>query len=152
MCKKYERIPEKFFTHTRHIAEFWNTVSNIPFIIIALLRLCEGDLVPQVSVLYKLMAMCGVCSAVHHANTERWTIVIDWIPIFLSVLFIFLAELYVYISFSVWFSVFLSLGVLGADHVYRLVPVPWGHVMWHLVASLTADLAYQSMNGSLKNF
>lgn len=65
------------------IAEFYNTVSNAPFVLLSLLRLLEGDNSPDIHHAYILLALVGIGSGIHHATTPKWTIVIDWIPILL---------------------------------------------------------------------
>lgn len=142
MCKQYERKLEKSYAISAYIAEFWNTVSNLPFIIIGLLRLYEGT---ELSQLYFLMILAGICSGIHHATTPRWTIVVDWTPIFMSFLYIFYQGLYTYLSYTAIFQVILALFILVTDHIITYIPVPWGHVMWHIVASLAVDCSYQSI-------
>ena len=138
----FNRRLEPFFQHSLCIAEFWNTISNLPFVIIGLLRLYEGTKLPN---FYILMILAGLASAIHHATTPKWTIVIDWIPIALSIVLVLYTGVWQFISITSWFQLLLAFSTLLADHIYHLMPVPWGHVVWHLVASLAIDNAYQSI-------
>lgn len=139
---------EPFFQVSNYIAEFWNTISNLPFIIIGLLRLYEGTILTD---FYWMMVITGIASSIHHATTPKWTIVIDWIPIVLSIIMLYFQGVIIFISLTAWFELFLSMVLLYADHIHHLMPVPWGHVCWHLLASLAIDSAYQSIEFSLKN-
>lgn len=142
----YGRRLEEFFQVSNYIAEFWNTVSNIPFIMIGLLRLYEGAVLTE---FYYCMVLVGIASGIHHATTPKWTIVIDWIPILLSVGMVYSYGMISMISATIWFELFLAGLILYADHIHQLMPVPWGHVCWHLLASLAIDSAYQNIELSL---
>jgi len=138
----YKRKLEPFFQISSYVAEFWNTISNAPFIIIGLLRLMEGtDLETE----YKLMVLAGIASAIHHATTPRWTILIDWAPIAWSCFHILRSNYLLYLSPTAIFEILLAFFILVTDHVYTYIPVPWGHVFWHIVAALSIDCAYQSI-------
>ena len=139
MC--YPRKLEKQYKISRYIAEFWNTISNSPFIIIGILRLIEGTYFDYE---YKLMICAGICSGFHHATTYKYTIIVDWIPILFSIVNMYQESLYLYISYATYFQMCLALFVLITDHVYTYIPVPWGHVFWHVLASFAVDSAYQS--------
>ena len=136
------RRTELYYTHSKYIAEFWNTISNIPFIIIGLLRLYEGT---NLTLLYQLMIAAGICSAIHHATIHKYTIIVDWIPIVTSSVLIWQMNLLPMISLTCYFELFLAFLVLFADHVYKLVPNHWGHTFWHLLIALSIDNAYQSI-------
>lgn len=142
MKMTYERRLEPFFQISNYIAEFWNTISNIPFIMIGLLRLYEGTVLPE---FYITMVFIGIGSGIHHATTPKWTVIIDWIPILISLCMIYYYNMIYIISFAVWFEIILAGLILYADHIHHLMPVPWGHVCWHLLASFAIDSAYQSV-------
>ena len=148
------------FGRFRWIAEFWNTLSNLPFIVIGVLRLYAlqeiqhtgGGTALQfverreaVLLLYRLYTCAGIASGFHHMCNYSWTIIVDWIPIFLSML-IFLTEGFLpLVSVVSWFKLVLAFYVLLTDHMNTIVPVPFGHVMWHLLAALAIDAAYQDV-------
>lgn len=145
-AKRYERRLETAYQVTPYIAEFWNTVSNAPLSVIGLLRLIEnrgGD--PDIQVAYFLMILMGICSAIHHATTPRWTIVIDWIPIASMMIWSVITWNLALISPAVIAEIVLALAVLYSDHLLKIIPVPWGHVMWHLLAALSVDAFIQNM-------
>jgi hypothetical protein len=136
----FPRKLEKFYTHSMHIAEFWNTLSNIPFVLIGIYRLWQGT---PLTLLYFLYTMAGVCSGFHHASPHKWTIIIDWIPIATSVVIVYSTGVLWSISISTMFWIMLAFATLINDHVYTSIPVPWGHVLWHLLAAYSIDRAYQ---------
>ena len=143
---QFPRKLEKFYTHTPHIAEFWNTISNLPFIIIGLLRLYEGT---NLVTFYSLYTLAGVCSGIHHASPYHWTIIIDWMPITLSILMTLKCGIIYYLTLVDIFKLFIAFSALISDHVWTPVPVPWGHVYWHLLASFAIDDVYQTVENSL---
>ena len=95
---------EASFWCSTMIAEFWNTISNFPFIIIGLIRLTES-LDEPLWTLYVLFVLAGVASAIHHATETKWTIILDWIPIALSLGLGLYEGIYVYFSIVSWFKV-----------------------------------------------
>lgn len=133
------RIHEKHYATSHYIMEYWNTLSNLPFIIIGFLRLFEGHLFD----LYLLYILAGFCSGFHHAYPMKYSIVIDWIPIASSMVLMCVHGVIFHITFVTWFKVLLALLSLFMDHVFRIVPVPWGHVLWHILAALAIDDVYQ---------
>jgi len=150
MCQKYERKLEKFYQVSGYIAEFWNTISNLPFIVIGLLRLSQTSS-NEVEILYILYVFAGIASAIHHATPWKWTILIDWIPISLSgLLILYHYQMFSYFTSVTLFKLSLAFFVLITDHVYTKIPVPWGHVCWHLLASLAIDSAYQDVKIGVK--
>lgn len=153
--RKFERKLEPFFQVTPWIAEFWNTLSNLLFIIIGLARLYELSEIEvwpmeevginQLKLAYGLYTICGIASAIHHATTPRWTIVIDWMPIAISIgLNLYFGFLWS-VGFASVFKVLLALSVLFSDHICTPINVPWGHCMWHLLAALAIDSCYQDV-------
>lgn len=140
MCNsRYERKLEKQFTHSPYIAEFFNTISNLPFILIAFCRIYEGT--PLLD-LYTLLIIIGVCSAIHHATTSKYTIIVDYAPIILSIYYFHSHNYYFCLTPTNYFEITLALFFLITDHVYTIIPVPWGHVLWHVVAAYTIDTVY----------
>ena len=142
MCRlaQYERKLEPFFTVTPWIAEFFNTISNLPFILIGLFRLYEG--VEFTWFLYAFMILIGICSGVHHATTPKWTIVIDWVPIVISMGTFCYFDMWPLVSYTSLLQWNIALLLLFVDHFWTIMPVPWGHVCWHLVAALAMDSIY----------
>lgn len=146
MCKNYSRKLETKYTHSLYIAEFWNTISNLPFIIIGILRLIELE--PnyfELEYLYTFMVLAGFASGFHHAMHEKWTILIDWIPILISIYLFIHYDLLQFVSYASLFQFGLAMFVLLTDHIYTTIPVPWGHVMWHILACFSIDSIYQSV-------
>ncbi len=146
---------EPAFVVSPYIAEFWNTLSNLPFVIIGLLRLNQLDChdrdvqCQEVWSLYVLFVACGVCSAIHHASTPRWTIVIDWIPIATSIGLMLKYQVLFSVGVVSWFKVGVAFAVLVNDHVYTTVNVPWGHCFWHVLAAFSIDACYQDVLASV---
>jgi hypothetical protein len=164
-ARKYE-LP--LYGRCHYIAEYWNTLSNLPFIVIGSLRLgqlaaifviylisrTDPLIIPQnqkqleqIFNLYFLYMCAGICSAFHHAHHKRWTIVIDWIPIASSLILLigFWPALLSYITVTSWCKLVFAMCILINDHIITTIPVPFGHVMWHIVASFAIDSAYQDM-------
>src|SRR3972149_7490702 len=129
----FPRKLENFYTHSRYIAEFWNTISNLPFIIIGFLRLSESNIF-QVNILYFFFMMAGLCSAYHHSHPKKWTIIIDWIPISISIGLCFRYSIFQYLSWISIFKLSIAFWSLITDHIWTPVNVPWGHVFWHILA------------------
>ncbi len=139
---KYERKLEKFYDVNIHIAEFWNTLTNIPFILIGLYNLLFYTFDWNLTVAYFLLTMCGIGSSIHHASPHKWTIVIDWIPISCSILFVLWSGIIYSISMkSLIFSI-ISFGILLTDHICTPISVPWGHCLWHILASIAVNSIY----------
>lgn len=160
MCnRKYERKLEPFYQVTPFIAEFWNTLSNAPFVIIGLWRLYELSEIEvwpmgvhhfdQLVFVYGLYALCGLCSGIHHATSARWTIIIDWIPIAISLIANFYFGFWTHLGFVSLFKVLLALAVFLSDHVCTPINVPWGHCMWHILAAFAIDSCYQDVAQAL---
>lgn len=141
------RAAEPHFTHTPFVAEWWNTLSNLPFVVIGLCRLWAGT--PIVG-LYTLFTAAGLCSAYHHAHPEHWTLVIDWMPIATSGLLCLWFGVVTTITAATLFKVALAFAVLVTDNFLGWpMPVPWGHVMWHVLAAYSIDSAYCDYAGTL---
>lgn len=149
-----ERRLEPFFQNSNYVAEFWNTISNFPFMIIAILRLIESHNPPyinqsqpdlsKIGQAYTYLFFVGLGSSIHHATTPKWTIIIDWIPILGFIYHIITTfDLYL-LSNTVIFELFLSLTVLFIDHSTDIIPVPWGHVFWHPLAAISLDSMIQN--------
>lgn len=126
------------------IAEPLNTVSNALFSLLAVVRLAELSAVvtplhPSVPTLYKIMFAAGICSAIHHGTTPKWTIVIDYIPIVSGVgLGLYVGVLHT-TTWGTLTAVAFAFAVLLSDHVWTPIPVPWGHCFWHFLAALAFD-------------
>ena len=92
---------------------------------------------------YWLFTCAGVCSAYHHSSPHSWTIVIDWLPISISILLGLYEGIFWTVQPVTLFKVSFAFSVLLADHWWTPTPVPWGHVMWHLLAAYSFDEVYQ---------
>ena len=99
----------------------------------------------EVELAYQLMIVIGFASAIHHASTPKWTIVIDWIPIVLCMMYIVATQTWSLVTMPVLFQMALAIAVLVTDHTTCLIPVPWGHVMWHLQACFAIDCFWQNV-------
>lgn len=140
----YSRRLEQPYSHVNYIFEYYNTISNLPFILIGLSRLYTG-VNDKVWYLYMYLTFCGICSGIHHAVKFPGSIILDYIPITASVWYLYSNDLFSEIGVVSKGLAGLALFVLYVDHVWQLMPVPWGHVMWHICAAYAADSCYQSI-------
>lgn len=137
------RRQEQPYNKSKYIYEYYNTLSNLPFIFIGLARLYYDN--NSHTQLYKAMVFCGICSGIHHAVNFRGSIILDYIPIVYSLLYLTSNNLWNKINpVSVGLAT-LALFILFLDHIVQLMPVPWGHVMWHVCAAYAMDSCYQSL-------
>lgn len=142
------RVEEKEYTHSPRVREWFCTWSNVPFTLIATLRLLNGfsgDLTGLLTVLYGLLAAAGVCSAIHHGTPGHATLVIDWLPIATSLTIVFWNGLLAYAQWSTVAMALFTLAWLLLDHIRPVTPAPWGHVLWHVSAAWAADSLYQDL-------
>lgn len=135
------RRTEKYYAKSNHIAEWYNTISNLGFIILGMIRIYEYGWSAE----YALFTLAGICSGIHHATTQRWTIILDWIPIMWSLMIIINNHYLWLISLGTWFQILCALFILIDDHIMQTMHVPWGHVMWHVLASFAIDSMYQEV-------
>lgn len=141
------------------IGEFWNTMSNLPFIIIGLYRLfIVGVPIPIFWDLYLLYISAGVCSAIHHTCAHipgnKWSIFVDWFPIGISlviniILFAIHPELFETISILSGVLLIMAFTILISDHICTPCKVPFGHSLWHIFAALAIDCFYQDIISSI---
>lgn len=143
---RFDRKLEQFYTVIPFVAEFWNTLSNLPLILIGLFRLYTHTYGAKVKFLYEMMVLAGVCSGIHHALPMRGSIILDWIPIAITLYTWIEYQVYSYITLVTWFKISLALMVLLTDHVWTPIKVPWGHVFWHILASFALDSVYQDFS------
>jgi hypothetical protein len=146
MPHKYDRKKERLY-EVPYIAEFWNTLSNLPFILIGLMRICESPVYTNsyVYTLYLLLICAGLCSGVHHCVLFKYSLFVDFVPIFLSLIFVLFGGGLICISYVSWLKILLAITVLLTDHILTPINVPWGHVMWHLLACFASDSVYQDI-------
>lgn len=139
---RFERRPEPQYAVSPYVAEWWNTLSNFPFVLVGLLRL-RGPLSPLARQLYVCYTLAGVCSAFHHAApfAWRWTLWVDWAPIATALAWATWHRAWSHLSAATVCQLGLALLVGALDHTVRLMPVPWGHVCWHLLAALAVNAA-----------
>ena len=145
---RFMRVRETPYSHSPYIAEFYNTITNLPFIIIGILRLCQDDVWNsyEMTILYTLYIFFGICSGIHHSIIHKKSIIIDYIPIVItSVYFLFNYHWFSYISYVSYFKLLLAFSSLIIDHTLRLIPIPHGHCVWHLLAALGIDSAYHDI-------
>lgn len=139
---KYERKLETFYHISPYIAEFWNTLTNLPFILIGLYSLFNYNLDWNLKIAYSLLIMCGIGSGIHHASPHKWTIIIDWLPISCSILFVLWSGIIYSMSFTSLVYSMIAFSVLITDHICTPISVPWGHCLWHILASIAVNSIY----------
>jgi len=157
------RHEKPFRQYSPYIAETWNTLSNIGFWIGAMylhytvqsptLANVYIGLVPANtrSWLTVLMVLVGLCSGIHHAicdRYERYSLVLDWIPIVMSILTFLSIDTSCCGVFgpTSWVTICIctmALVFLISDHACRLLPPPIGHVLWHFTAALAMTMVYR---------
>jgi len=138
----FPRKLEKFYEILPFIAEFWNTISNLPFVMIGILRLIEGT---PAYVEYTLYILIGFGSFIHHATPQYWTIVIDYIPIFSSIYYFWKMGYFYLLSWANYFQLGLAFVFLLCDHILVYVRPPWGHVFWHVLVAVSIDGGIQEV-------
>jgi hypothetical protein len=161
------------------VAETYNTISNVGFVAGAIVcalalagreaahgsrhfdlyRPLEGPLPPATLwQLIHLMFWCGICSGMHHALCDRWggaTIVLDWVPIVNSICVLMshlprLSACWTALTPISPILILFALAVLAEDHLSRHIPPPWGHVAWHLAASIALTSTYLDLIAALQ--
>lgn len=144
VMNKYTRRLEPAYNVSPYFYEYYNSLSNLPFIFIGLARLYFGvnDLTTQ---LYKYMILCGICSGIHHMFHFRGSLILDYVPIVLSLRYLYIHNLFTQIHPVSMGLAALALFILFLDHIIQLMPVPWGHVMWHVCAAYAMDSCYHSL-------
>jgi hypothetical protein len=145
MC---ERKHEQHYSNNKYICEYYNTISNLIFIILGIIRLCQTNVqnFNEIFNLYLLFILAGICSGFHHMFNFKWTIIIDWIPITLSIIYLLVNhQLISLINYASWFKLILAFSILFIDNMTRLIHVPWGHVFWHILAGLSIDSVYNDI-------
>lgn len=121
------------------LAEPMCTLSNLWFVLLGLTRLW---MIGEWHTGYVLLVAAGFCSAYHHATYPRWTIVIDWVPISLSLAYVWYGGVLWAATLATWLKIISALAFLVEDHVTKLLPVPWAHTIWHILASWAVDDLY----------
>ena len=142
-----KRKLETFHTHSRHITEFFNTISNFPFILFGLTHLYQGTQIPG---FYILMTLCGICSGIHHAKDFPYSIVLDWTPITISLYGIWYYQVYTFLTYVTWSKLLLAVFILLTDHIWTPITVPFGHVLWHVSASFALDSLFLDYEFALR--
>lgn len=135
---RYRRKPEHRSPNSL-FHEHWCTLSSMIFIVIGLLRCVQFDGMDSAQDLYLCYALLGLGSAIHHAFSFRGSLVVDWIPIISFTTLCVYYEMFEFISLATYFHILFALGTLVVDHVCTLLPVPWGHVLWHILAANALD-------------
>ena len=143
------RHPEAAFTHSRWIHEWFCTWSNVWFVVLGAFRLADTQADErELIVLYALLVLAGVCSAVHHATVTPLTLILDWIPIASSVVLCLWWGVYLHARASTVAACSATLLWVVVDHVHPVMPIPWGHVIWHMSAAWAADALYSDFASS----
>jgi len=151
--RKYRRQLELQYSHCRYIAEWFNTWSNLPFLLIGFSRLWLEDgntrLPAELVLLYQLYIGAGIASGIHHAVMFPFSILVDWVPISCSIIlllyyaFAYNNPIWLCLTLSTWVKLLIALTMLWNDHVYTTIPVPFGHCFWHILAAFSIDASYQ---------
>ena len=134
-------MEKPLFQHSRYVAESYCFWSNAPFLLISTTRIIDGYSIQ----LSAYMLCIGICSAWHHAHGARWSVYVDWLPIVALLWQVWRHQWWMFWSFTTWLKVVLTLGVGFNDHVFTTAPVPWGHVLWHVMAAFTMDAAFSEI-------
>ena len=129
---------EKNYVYSNYIAEFWNTISNIPYILILFISLQTFRFLPcknNDKLLHSLLLVTGISSAYFHATLSLFAQLLDEFSIILlltnTLLIIFknkttklCIKTYVCIHLiSMWYFPFINIPVLfgmGFIILYRL--------------------------------
>jgi hypothetical protein len=147
VLKKFSRNPETKYLKSIYICEWWNTISNLPFFVIPLLRFWETNLlISEIQLAYLLMFLAGIFSGIHHAlDYPKFTLWLDFFPIFGSGILILHYGWIWFLDSTTWFKLCLAFLSLVVDHTICLIPVPWGHVLWHFLVCFAVDDVYQDV-------
>jgi len=117
MLRQYERKHEAHYEVTKYICEFWNTISNLVFVVIGIIRLSSLENNSDLVVLYSLFIGAGIGSGIHHACEYQYSIVIDLIPILVSIIYVLIHNYVLeFITFVSWLKFIIAISVLIADH------------------------------------
>lgn len=135
---------EPFYAKSSYIAEFWNSLSNLPFIILGVSRLVlDNEYEDSASlILYCLLIGCGTCSFIHHATPCKWTIVIDWLPISVTLGYLVYIHIWSCLAYTTWVKLVMAFSLLIADHHTHFMGI-WGHAVWHVLAAYALDSVFQ---------
>lgn len=141
-----KRQPEPYFTHSPMIAEWYNTWSNLGFVLCGLYGLQFYSTI-EAKTMSLCLVLCGLCSMIHHALADyEMFIILDLMPIVISLYYAYQFELVQALSGFEGFCIGAALGLLLMDHAGPLLIPPWGHVLWHLAAAGAAFVSYQALD------
>ena len=141
---------EPFYQVVPFIAEFWKTVSNLPFIILGTYYLSTLHLIDELKIVYILLIFAGICSGFHHAvngvctcgkKEITWTLIVDWIPILISTIYVIVTNIISEFSITTWICVGLSILWLLIDNVFSPLKY-WGHCIWHIIIAFSLANGY----------
>lgn len=125
-----------------HTNELWSTISNLPFVVIGMFRLWSYQDQEDLMLLYFFYIAVGICGGIHHAVRVRGSIILNWIPILISLGLCSYYKVWKTVTMGTWAQVGFSVVIFQADNFFQVVPVPWGCVMWHIASALSIDSAY----------
>jgi len=159
MCPCRHRQGEiPYYSHFSFIAETWNILSNLSFIIGSVYChmlindiLKEHEIYPEsvirtpipfgaIQSLVLLQFIIGVCSGIHHALCDRYahiTIFIDWAPIAMTIVILLSQDvllLWHLMSYPALFTMLLAFCFLADDHITQYCKK--SHMYWHLLMGL----------------
>jgi hypothetical protein len=142
---------EEFYKVSPYIAEFWKTISNLPFIVLGTYHLILYSPNINLQVVYSLLIIAGIFSGFHHATNYKcmmcsheitWTLIIDWIPILISVIYIIVTRMF--LTFGIGSLIFIGVSILWLliDNVFAPF-AHWGHCIWHILIAFAISNAYE---------
>lgn len=153
---KYSPKLENLYTKSLYID--YNTIPNLPFIIFGLSRLyelyqfhedvcldyyeCRLITLNMLYTLYILYTFLGICSGIHNAFHFKYSIIIEYIPITLTIIYFLMNPfLFYFISFISYIKLFIYFLILISDYLYTPILIPFAH----LLASYSLDSVYQDI-------
>ena len=142
---------EEFYKVSPYIAEFWKTISNLPFIVLGTYHLILYSSDTNLRVVYSLLILAGIFSAFHHATNYKcmmcsheitWTLIIDWIPILFSAIYIIVTRMIFTFGLGSWIFIGISIVWLLIDNVFAPL-AHWGLCIWHILIAFAISNAYE---------
>lgn len=139
---RFPRKLEQFYAVSPWVAEWHNTLSNFPFILLGLAGLWRFNDAEEDIELWGWYIAAGICSAFHHATPWKWTIWLDWLPIAVSAAMIIQKGIIYEASIHTCMMLGMAFHSLLEDHCCTKMQVPWGHYHWHFLAAFSLCSLY----------
>ena len=125
---------EDWYQISRYIAEFWCTVSNIGFLLVAWRH-------QSLELLF-----AGIASILSHAIPKPYLLLLDKFGVFLALTK--LVQTFAFDPFILMLLAALALVQALDVHLARNYAQTWPHVVWHLSAAFVADVYLTKCNVS----